>query len=84
MDGILSWPVDRSLRTRVHDDGVNDRVPVSHVQFMTAAALLAIVTGGGTGMGRELVRQLTAEGCNVATRTTRRRDHATVRQAPSS
>lgn len=29
--------------------------------------LTAVVTGGGTGMGRELVRQLTEQGCNVAT-----------------
>ncbi len=27
---------------------------------------VAVVTGGGTGMGRELCRQLSQEGCHVA------------------
>ena len=30
------------------------------------AGRVAVITGGGTGMGRELARQLVADGCNVA------------------
>ena len=39
----------------------------------------AVVTGGGTGMGRELVRQLVAEGCNVAMCDVSARKHARIK-----
>ena len=37
---------------------------------------IAVVTGGGAGMGRELVRQLAKEGCDIASVRCNGRKHA--------
>ncbi|HLI74402.1 MAG TPA: SDR family NAD(P)-dependent oxidoreductase [Acidimicrobiales bacterium] len=45
---------------------------------------LAVVTGGGSGMGRQLVVQLAAEGCSVATCDLHAEDLATTKAAAES
>jgi len=38
-----------------------------HAAMESFTGKIAVVTGGASGMGRELVRQLAAEGCHIAT-----------------
>src|SRR5512147_578560 len=51
----------RRVRTRHQDTNVIRR---THMKDFRGR--LAVITGAGTGMGRELALQLTAEGCHVA------------------
>jgi NAD(P)-dependent dehydrogenase (short-subunit alcohol dehydrogenase family) len=45
---------------------MTDSSPAADNATRSFAGKLAVVTGGASGMGRELVRQLVAEGCSVA------------------
>jgi NAD(P)-dependent dehydrogenase (short-subunit alcohol dehydrogenase family) len=62
--GSAHWPGSGSKPRNSANEKINEeRTAIPMKDF---AGKIAVITGGGTGMGRELARQLVAEGCNVA------------------
>ena len=74
LTGAASGRVEHDSSTAGADRLVSVGAPLTHwrrgarkaFEMENFAGKLAVVTGGGTGMGRELARQLSAEGCHVA------------------
>src|SRR5260221_831288 len=58
---ILRAADTRRATTKKHTNKGKGRSPIEEF-----AGTIAVITGCGTGMGRELAGQLVAEGCNVA------------------